>query len=687
MKGGAEPMLWTRPRRSSWEAFRPALLVAVAVLLGAPVVADARVTRIVIQRVESPTFEGRSFGEVGQYEKLIGRVFGEVDPARPEHSVIADIDLAPRNARGMVEYSASLIILRPVDRSKGNGRIFFEINNRGRLLSLARINDARSPESDPTAAADAGNGFVMRQGYTFVSSGWDATASPDDNRLTITLPVATNADGSPIVGPALEEFVIDNDATTTGRLTYPAATLDTSKARLTVRVHYADSPTPIDPDRWEYTDPRTIRLLPGGTTFRRGTLYELQYPARDPVVAGLGFAALRDVAVFLRHAASDDEGTANPLAGDVRYVFSFAVSQPARLMRDFVHLGFNQDLNGRRVFDGVLNWIGGASGGFFNYRFAQPHRTQRQHIARWFPERQFPFAYNVLYDPVTGQTGGRLRRCLASGTCPKILEANSSNEYWMKTSSLIHTDTLGKDIPDPPNVRFYLFSSFPHSGGLRQRGPGICQQPRSTLVAGPGLRALMVSLDDWVSGGKKTPSSLVPRRADGTLVSALPQDVLGFPRIPGVHYDGLMTTGDLLDFGPDADRGILAVLPPRITSPYPAFVPQTDADGNDIAGIRLPEIEVPLATYTGWGVRAAEHAGNDLCDAAGQQIDFHRTKAERLAQGDPRPSLEERYDSHDSYVRSVADAARNLQRQRLLLEEDVERIVEAAEARAGRFEP
>lgn len=658
-------------------------LVAVGIVLAVPADTDARVRKIEIHQIESPTFEGRSFGDVGQYEKLVGRVMGEVDPETPVNAVIADIGLAPRNTRGMVEYGADLIILRPVDRARGNGRLFFEINNRGRLLSLARLNDAASAESNPTLASHAGNGFLMREGYTFVSSGWDATASASDDRLTITLPVATNADGSAIIGPALEEFVVDNNTTTEGRLSYPAASRDTSKAQLTVRARYGDQPVPVSGDEWDYVDARTIRLLPVGTTFQQGTLYELVYPATEPTVAGLGLAALRDVAIFLRDADTDVGGTPNPLAGDVQYMFSFAVSQPARLMRDFVHLGFNQDRNGNRVFDGVLNWIGGASGGFFNYRFAQPHRTHRQHIARWFPERQFPFANNVSLDPATGQADGRLRRCLASDTCPKIFEANSSNEYWVKATSLLHTDTSGNDLVDPANVRLFLFSSFPHSGGSRQSGKGRCQQPRNTVVAGAGLRALMVSLDQWVSAGTPPPASRVPRRADGTLVSPLPREILGFPEIPGVHYDGLMSTGDLLEFGPSASSGILSVLPPKVTSPYRAFVPKTDTDGHDVAGIRFPEIEVPLATHTGWGVRASEYAGNDLCDASGQRIPFSETKAARLAVGDPRLSIEERYESREVYVRLVTEAARALQQDRLLLAEDVEQII--ANARAQSF--
>ncbi|MCY4602398.1 MAG: alpha/beta hydrolase domain-containing protein [Acidobacteria bacterium] len=658
------------------------ILLLLGALLAAPAAVDARVTRIEIEHVESPTFDGRAFGDAGPYEKLVGRVHAEVDPEAPESVVIADIELAPRNARGKVEYSADLIILRPVDPSRGNGRLFYETNNRGRLLSLNRLNNAPTATSDPTSGDDAGNGFLMRQGYTFVASGWDATASAADGRLNITLPVAVNADGSPIVGPSLEELVIDNDNTATGRLTYPAATRDTSQAKLTVRTRYTDEPRALAPDAWEYVDARTIRLLPAGTAFRQGSLYHLTYPATDPMVAGLGFAAVRDVVAFLRHADADDAGNANPLSGQLHYAHAFAISQPARFMRDFVHYGFNRDTTGRRVFDGVLNWIGGASGAFVNYRFAQPHRTQRQHTARWFPERPFPFAYNVTHDPVTERTDGRLRRCLDSGTCPQILEANSSNEYWVKASSLLHTDTLGDDLPDPPNVRLYLFSSFPHSGGSRQRGMGICQQPRNTLEAEPVLRALLVALDEWVTAGKDPPASRVPRRADATLVEALPREHLGFPAIPGVHYDGLMSTGDLLDFGTRAGEGILSALPPAVTEPYPALVPRTDADGNDMAGIRVPDVAAPLATYTGWAVRAAEYAGNDLCDAAGQELAFPGTRAERLERGDPRPSIEERYGSHDGYVEAVERATRALQQNRLLLAEDVERIIAAARQRS-----
>lgn len=648
--------------------------------------AQAQIVRIQINRVESPTFEGTSFGEVGQYEKLVGKAFGEVDPTEVRNAGITDIGLAPKNANGRVEYSMDIYILKPIDPSKGNGRVLYEINNRGFKLCLGAFNDSTTsffsvPENDPTTAADAGNGFLMRQGYTIVWSGWDATVAAGNNLLTITAPVVKSPDGSSIVGPALEEFVIDNSTTLTGSLTYPAAALDKSQANLTFRHHYADPPIAIPSSGWEYVNTKTIRLLPSGTPFQLGSLYELTYLAKDPVVAGIGFAATRDFAVFLRSAAADEVGTPNPLAGVVQFVYSFGISQPARFMHDFLHLGFNDDGHGNRIFDAMYNYIGGASSGFFNYRFAQPSRTHRQHIARWYPELEFPFTNEVIFDPITRRKDGRLRNCLETDTCPKTFEANSENEYWSKAASLLHTDTTGNDLSlqETPHVRMYLLSSLAHVP-VANSAPGICQQPTNSVFPNAAHRALLVALDQWVSADTKPPKSRIPRVSDGTLVPSLPQNTEGFPEISGVIYNGLLHTGDLYDFGPSFDEGILTTLPPLITeSAYPSLVPRTDPDGNDIAGIRLPEIAVPLATYTGWALRAGP-AANDGCDASGQQIAFAETKADRVASGDPRLSLEERYQTHEGYVREVEKAVRKLVRERLLLPEDAQRYIQDAEA-------
>lgn len=657
-------------------ALLPWLLIR---LLLMPAVAEARIVRILITSVQSPTFEGTSFGGVGQYEKLRGRAFGEVDPSDPRNAIITDIEFAPRNARGMVEYSMDVLILRPVDLSLGNGQVLYHINNRGNLGFLASLNDGGGG-NNPTTAADAGNGFLMRYGYTIVSSGWDGGVAPSAALpLTITVPVAKNRDGSTIVGPSLDEFVVDTATLMTATLTYAAANTIKSEATLTVREHYTDVPVTIPSSDWEYTSGAgtAIRLLPLGTSFQQGRLYEFIYPAKDPIVAGLGFAATRDLGAFLRDAATDDEGHPNPLAGSVRAIHTHCISQPCRMLRDFVHLGFNQSEQGHTVIDGVLNWIGGASGIFLNFRFAQPGRTQRQHIGRWYPERQFPFAHQTLTDAVTGQTAGRLERCTATGTCPKMFEINSANEYWVKVGSALTTDTLGSDLPDAPGVRTYLMSSLPHVG---ISGLGSCAYPRNPLGPGAVLRAMLIALDDWSTHGKRPPESAVPRVANGTAVPSLPQADQGFPNIPGVLYNGLMSTGDLFDFGPRFDEGIVTSWGPPASSPYPVFVAKTDADGNEIAGIRLPEIEVPLATYTGWNRRATSLAFPDLCDAFGIKIDFAQTKADRLATGDPRRSIEERYTTHVSYVNKVKAAALKLRAHGLMLDEDVDRYVQTAEA-------
>jgi hypothetical protein len=660
-------------------------LALTGVVLCAAPPAQARVTQVVVTATESPTFGGKSFGAVGQYERISGQIVGEVDPADPLNAIIIDVGLAPKNPNGTVSYSTDFQILRPIDRTKGNKRLLYEITNRGRTNALETLNDSKTG-NDTTTSGDAGNGFLMRNGYVLLETGWDFSAPRNGKLFTATVPVAKNPDGSAITGPNTEEFVIDKEMTAAARrLTYPAASADKSKASLTVRRNYADAPIPVPASGWDYVDAKlnAVKLTSGDFggpgSFGSTALYEFTYVAKDPVVASLGLTAIRDVATYLRNAETDDKGTPNPLAGDVSYIYSFCSSQPCRTMHDYVQLGFNQPERAAGAvplaFDGILNWKAGGSGLFINYRFSQPVRTHRQHIARWTPEYQFPFADQMLTDTVTGKTDSRLRRCEATATCPKTFEANSSNEYWAKAASMMQTDSLGHDLGGVANVRYYLLSSLPHGGG---NGPGICAQPRNPLRPNAALRALLVDLDAWVAAGTAPPADRMPRVADGTLAPPLPQEASGFPRIPGVVYNGVHHTGDLWDFGPDFDKGFVSVLPPRLVGmPYPVFVPKADADGNDIGGVRLPEVAVPVATYTGWALRAE---GLDGCDAAGQKIAFAKTRAERLAAGDPRPSLEERYADHGAYVSAVTRAAQALRAERFLLDEDVAAATAAAQA-------
>jgi hypothetical protein len=642
---------------------------------------------IVINRArsQSPTFGGLSFGSVGQYEKLRGTAYGELDPSDPRNAVITDIELAPVNDRGMVEYSMDIFILKPINLSSGNHRLLFDFNNRGQMR-LGRLNDA-PVTNDPTTAAEAGTGFIMNLGYTVVSNGWDFGASGFDS-MKITVPVATNG-GATITGPSYEYIVFDNSTTFTSELAYAAASTDKSRAKLTVRPRLDDEPTTVPATGWEYTSPEgtVIRLLPDGTPFQQSHIYEFTYTAKNPVVAAVGLVATRDFVSFLRHATAVE---GNPLSGDVQHTFSYSISQPSRALNDFQTLGFNEDVNGRRVFDGILSHTGGGSGDQINYRFGQTDRTERNRQNHLYPEGVFPFAHQVLTDHLSGKTGGRSERCTASSTCPKRFEVNTSNEYWCKAGSLLHTDTQGNDLPDPENVRFYLLSGLSHGvGDITDRKQG--QQFTNGVSPYAAHRALLVALDQWVTQGIIPPESQVPRRASNAAVAVprpgsqtgfVPQDELGWPTIPGVTYNGLITTRYLLDFGPDFDSGILSNYPPSVAGrpAYPIFVSKVDKDGNEVAGVRLPPVEAPIATTTGWALRRAGFSENEGGESDGQHIPFKTTKAERFAAGDPRLSLEERYQDHDGYVKAVTQAAQKLEKQRFLLPADVQRYIEAAQA-------
>ncbi len=667
------------------------LKLLLLLLIGATSAAQARIIRIEITSVQSPTFDGKMFGRVGAYEKLRGRAYGELDPTTPQNAIITDITLAPRNAKGMVEYAMDIYILKPVDLSNGNHKLFLEINNRGGKL-FGGFNKS-SGGNDPTTSGQAGESFLMNMGYTMAWNGWDCSAASTNNGLTISVPVAKNPDGSPITGPSYEYIVYDNSTALSYSLAYPAATLATSQATLTVRDHLQDSPTVVPSDKWEYVDERTIRLLPAGTTFRQSAIYEFKYTARDPIVAGIGLAATRDFVSFLRYATADDFGHPNPLAGDIRYTFSYSLSQPARYVNDFQTLGFNADEQNRQVLDGIENWMGGGSGIGLNVRFAQPSRTERNRQNHLYPEGIFPFAYPVMTDPLSGKTAGRLARCSATTTCPKVFEINSSNEYWVKAASLLHTDSKGNDLPDPENVRFFLVSGAQHGTG-NAATRGLCQQLQNPTNAEPFLRAMFIALDEWVTKGTIPPASEVPRQSAGTAVVAMPQAgsqtglvlqaALGWPAIPGVTYTGVITTRYLLDFGPSFGKGIITNFPTGVNGlpSYVNFVSKVDIDGNEVAGVRLPPVAVPTATTTGWALRRADFGENEGCESAGQHIPFKLTRAERTAISDPRLSVQERYATHDGYVEAVRKSVRALVEKRFLLAEDAEQYIKTAQESA-----
>ena len=635
---------------------------AAFVLVLASTAVSARVTSISVSAVE-PFAAGAAFGDVGGYERVRGTFKGELDPRDARNRVIVNLDKAPRNAAGNVEYEADFFMLRPASAERANGKLIYDVTNRGRLNFHWRFTEAKRRSNDPRTMDDVGDGLFFRQGYTFVWSGWDPEAPTQGNGLAMKPVIATNA-GAPITRTIREEFIAgtrdrgegDGGSRSEGhvfRLFYDPATLDQSAAKLTVRRTNGSARREIPASQWAYAGSRAIRLLPAGTQPEPGSLYEFHYVAKDPRVLGIGMAATRDLVAFLRYEAADAQGAGNPARAKMTRALAFGSSQSGRFLRDFVRDGFNQDARARKVFDGVMAHTAGAGGVFLNEAFAQPNRTSTQHEDHTFPESTFPFSTARLTDPVTGKTGALFRN---DGFDPLWIETNTSTEYWQKGASLLITDPLGtRDLDLPPNARAYLIASTQHNATYSMSATrGSCVNARNPHAVTPLQRALFVALDEWVDG-KAPPASRTPRLKDGTLTAP---EKLAFPKIPGIQA------------APRANA--IAVIKdwtkPEIdtTKPYRVLVPQVDADGNETAGVLMPDIAVPLATHTGWNQYRAPFPEGETCDRDGTYAPFASTRSEREARGDPRRSLEERYGTHAEYVRRYEAVVQQLVKDRLL---------------------
>ncbi len=679
--------------------------VSVALLVWAamPQRVDARVVRLVVEQ-RRPLAGGQAFGDVGPYERLDGTAHLEVDPRDPLNAVIVNLDKAPRNSRGMVEFSSRFYILKPVDITRGNRKILYGINNRGNSIEVTRFNLVPGAGSDPLGAGVVGDGLLMRLGYSFVDAGWQGDVAPGSGRLAPNLPTALQADGSPIVGrvrieysdrtiPPAGTFTLPLEGSTAFR-SYEAADADTTHSTLVVRDSPSSARTAIPPDRWAFGRCPTGReSLVAGTLdiclfdgFRADRLYELIYPAKNPIVMGLGHAVTRDIASFLRYDTRDAAGTPNPLASrsgqlDIRRVYATGSSQTGIYLRDQIYLGFNEDESHRKVFDAVNIHIAGTVRNFINVEFADPNVYSAQMDRHDFLMTSYPpLTYAVTTDPISGVRAGILQR---RATDPLVIDTHTETEYHQLRASLNLTDGLGTPVPIPDTVRLYLLSSLQHGGGTvggPLSGPrGMCEYPTNGTPSGPVSRALLMALDAWADRGIAPPASRVPDVRDGTLVS-LEEARKAFPSIPNVRFASALNGLDLLNFGPEFGPagGRLTLLPPLPGASYTLMVPKSDADGLNVAGVRVVETAVPLGTATGWNLRAGGFRPGNTCGLSGAFIPFAATRAERLSTGDPRPSLQERYNDHDGYVRAVDDATRRLVQQRFLLPEDAERYVRNA---------
>jgi hypothetical protein len=707
------------------------------------------ITKVVIQS-SGVAFGGCSIGDVGTYTVIKGYAFDAIDPRNPQNTVIHDIASAAGDSNGDVEVVFNFYMIVPTNLANGNGKLVFEFPNRG-TKTIGSIGRISTTSNDPASQASNCSGtFFYPQGYATVWSGWEyygdpqavqtATTTPATTVPSVypvafaasaagvngtygtsmtTMPVAMGPNNAEITGPAYE-YIVETGQTATYVLggtatpSYPAATCNGAGSTdpnmvLTHRVHLDDTPQVIT--NWQYYDANcdTIELTTAGPTssytscptvtpgvgacFVPNDIYEFSYTAKNPTVNGAGFAVIRDWYSWLRNATTDNFGTKNPLAGYIKSIYTNSVSQPTRTLNDFIHLGFNRDLNGNKVFDGDLSWIGAGDGISMNYRWSQTSRTERNRQHHLYDEAIFPFADVTTRDPISGETDGRYAKCSVSNTCPSMnMEIYTDNEMWVKAGSLFTTDPTGRvDLPDQPGTRKFLMAGMQHGGGTQatKGNTGVCQYYNDPLDAEFTERALWYAMDQAITGHIPPPPSAVASLAGGTLVS--PQN-LAFPvgyqttvngaQIP-VIYTGLETTRYRLNYGPTFyTQGVPTINPPipggstaqatyqnnpAFGPIYPSYVPQTNSDGNDQPGpVLLPEILVPLATYMGWNYRSGPQA-HDGCESTGAYIPFQPTAAARNAVGDPRPSAAERYPSYGAYLGEAVNAVDKLIWNRLFL--------------------
>lgn len=657
---------------------KPGLSFSLLIFLLAVLPLHARVIRVdIVSRVD--VLNGKPFGEAGAYERITGRIYFSVPVANPHNRRIVDLSNAVNLKNGEVEFSADFVALQPKEARKGNGSMLLENPNRGHSRILAIVDGG-----DWNAANDAGNAWLLRHGFTYVSLGWQWDAA-DDDALRLYAPVAKE-NGKTISGllrgdlmpsKPLPEIPLGHLILgSIGGTEYPVAAPDDPRNVLTVRDSREAPRTIIPRSQWQFAHTVNGKLTPSDRhihlngDFQPGKIYEYVYVVADPVVAGLGFAAVRDFASYAKH-------TSDAVTPAAR-VYAEGISQNGRFLRDFLYQGFNADEDGRIALDGVLAHVAGAGRGDFNYRFAQPSRDAQPTSSVFFPTDIFPFTDQAQRDPVTGESSGLLDRALAEKVVPRIFFSNTSYEYWGRACALIHVSADGKeDAPLSDNVRIYHFTGEQHFPGpfppAKGQGDLLGQQRESSIAVRYFWRAMIANMEAWVRSQTLPPPSSYPKIADGTLV---PLRDYAFPGIPEVNKPHEANGAYRLDFGPNWRDGILSVQPPKVGDAFPVLVPQVDADGNEHDGVRLPEITVPVATYTGWNLRDPSIGAPDQRVAFEvSYLPFPKNAAERQKSGDPRRSIAERYSGREDYITRYTNAVDALVKQGWILPEDRDAVL------------
>lgn len=643
----------------------------------------AHVVRFEVVRHE-PVLGGQPFGLAGSYERLVGKIHFAVDPSNPANGIITDISRAPKNEQGEVEFSADFYLLKPRQMERSNGAVLLEVGNRGGKSMVSFFSQGMGSR-DPHTEAHFGDGLLLREGYTLLWVGWQFDPPRHPELMRVYPPVATDQ-GMPIKGLVRSDFVVrereyHHSLADRNHIPYLVSNPDAIENVMTVR-DSATGPRQTIPRsqwkfaRWEGSKPLENAgyvYLEGG--FEPGKIYEVVYVSQDPPLVGLGLAAIRDSISFLKY------GSPNVLSiprGAINRAHSFGISQSGRFLRTFLYDGFNEDEQQRKVFDGVLAHVAGGGRGSFNHRFAQPSRDGHPYLNFFHPTDIFPFTDVEQKDPETGITDGLLSHHLKEEFWPKIFYTNSSYEYWGRAASLIHTSVDGKsDAQVLENVRIYMFAGGQHGPASFPPSKTSGQQVSNPMDYRWAMRALLKAMDGWVAKGILPPKSRYPRVDQRTLVKP---EKLNFPKIPGVNFSTRLHKAYRSDYGPKfRAEGIVEQEPPNIGNAFPILVSAVDRDGNETAGIRLPELVVPLATYTGWNLFDSSFGpSHELSSMQGSYLPFALTQKEQQSGKDPRPSIEERYQSREQYLGKVSEAALNLAKEGYLLDGDVSDILRRA---------
>ena len=646
--------------------------LVVFITLSAP--AYAEVVRIEVKS-RADVLAGKPFGSVGPYEKLAGTLYFAVDPGNSANQIITDIDKAPKNAAGKVEFSSDFYLLKPKDATKGNGTLLYEVSNRGGKGMLSFFNRATG-SLDPRTDAEFGDGFLMERGFTLLWVGWQFDPPMKEGLVRVYPPIARELDGRPIQGLVRSNFVPIQKATEASladrdHIAYKVSNPDDPANTMTVRDSVEGTPRTIPRADWQFTeDGGSVRMSAG---FEPNKIYEVVYRSQDPPVVGVGIAAVRDAISKLKFDAPSE---LNVPKGALSRAIAFGISQSGRFLRTYLFYGFNEDESHRKVLDGVMAHVAGGGRGSFNHRFAQPSRDAHPYLNFFYPTDIFPFSDVEQRDPQTGVVDGLQTHARKEKFAPNVFYTNSGYEYWGRAASLVHTTIDGlEDARLPTNVRTYLLASGQHGPAGFPPARSIGQQLNNPLDYRWAMRALLVSMNQWIAKGVEPPASAYPRLDKGTLVTP---DKLKFPKIPDVNIATTPHKAYRADYGPEfLTKGLVSQEPPKMGSAFPILVPQVDADGNEIAGIRMPELAVPVATYAGWNL-FNEKSGptNTVSSMQGSFIPFPRSREDRQRTNDPRRSVEERYPSRDDYLAAVRKVANELAAKGYLLKEDVPRVVE-----------